>query len=989
MHHTPPQHLPPAKRQRFDGPNSNRQPQHHALPPPQPQFQPPPPPAQNIGVYSGQNQGHGRGGGSGGLNNAQLNANKGGASGNRGGMSGGGRGARGGSMSGNRGGMASRGRGNGYMGSGGGGGRGGGQSSGSVRAHGSRGNFGGGHNRRGGSFAAGNYSHQGSFRHRQGANRGGRHDGGSSASFGTKDGAVSNFGSVGKKDENRRTLTDFKIIGLEIPDLAWSWGILPSPASLKTEDVKDVNSAEVLVKNEQAEASTSSVKAEDTFIEESSQLTDARTLVGSIGGSTDLLTALDIKPAQDGGARRGSDANLGTPPPSRMRIYFHTPVTADDSRPIPHSSSFTLSVTPSDSRRGKRKKLEEDDGDLEEEARVPPPPPQMTVGDDRSSAAPSAAPSVAETASEADWLMAAIEGEEEAETELELHAGCDDEEGDHINVTQLVSVQNANGVPSDSAADVNTDLILDGNADVKMNETFLPEDAALRADDDGGAQQHCDADGPVGDAHEGAPRTVVHAVGIERSEGDIKSDSQQSDGANLSAQETFAVSSCAAAPSDSSDPASVSLQLQGATAVPSVSISVDEHPADHIGSPDSQVTQNGSAVAKSLQALSRQPTLLNIEESQDAQDGSQGNYDATGISTQPVEDENVESSALPGDDATQPEHLPEPPASPTSNTLPSNSSSSAYGNSPTAPTKPEIPGGRTPSANRLSISYAGGNRRLVIDAEVVQSFKLFRQEGRIEVILNVDKELEDGLKGTLLEGLSDVTKSYHPIQPTLEAAEADSTLPPFANSTSAATLFVYLDTARPLSEPKWAKTGDVQDWLKSMFGRMFWVAGDAAEGWEKKIQVVDPDPPPTIWTVLEGWSQNSPVGALNERQRFLKTHMTETDNLLEILLRLVRGERATPFSQSTPTVSAPSVSGPLLSALAQGSAHGAQQTHVSLAVLAIFRMATEYAIKASGDKGKSESEERIGEIIRCLPSHLIYKSLDGIFKEWRVEKKGR
>ncbi|KAM6489436.1 hypothetical protein JOM56_015069 [Amanita muscaria] len=69
---------------------------------------------------------------------------------------------------------------------------------------------------------------------------------------------------------------------------------------------------------------------------------------------------------------------------------------------------------------------------------------------------------------------------------------------------------------------------------------------------------------------------------------------------------------------------------------------------------------NGSAVAnlKSLQALSQQPTLLNIEESQDAQDGSQANYDATDISTQPVEDENVESGALPGDDATQPEHLP-------------------------------------------------------------------------------------------------------------------------------------------------------------------------------------------------------------------------------------------------------------------------------------------------------------------------------------------
>jgi 20S proteasome subunit alpha 6 len=117
--------------------------------------------------------------------------------------------------------------------------------------------------------------------------------------------------------------------------------------------------------------------------------------------------------------------------------------------------------------------------------------------------------------------------------------------------------------------------------------------------------------------------------------------------------------------------------------------------------------------------------------------------------------------------------------------------------------------------------------------------------------------------------------------------------------------------------------------------------------------------------------------------------MSETDNILEILLRLVRGERATPFLQSTSPLSTPSVSGPLLSAISQGSAHAAQQSHVSLAVLAIFRMATEFAIKSDGNKGKVEVEERVGEIIRCLPSHLLYKSLDGIFKEWRADKKGR
>jgi len=56
--------------------------------------------------------------------------------------------------------------------------------------------------------------------------------------------------------------------------------------------------------------------------------------------------------------------------------------------------------------------------------------------------------------------------------------------------------------------------------------------------------------------------------------------------------------------------------------------------------------------------------------------------------------------------------------------------------------------------------------------------------------------------------------------------------------------------------------------------------------------------------------------------------------------------------------------------------------------MAVFRMTIEYAQKAVGeDKGKRQAEERVGEIIRCLPSHLIYKSLDGIFKEWRVEKK--
>lgn len=146
---------------------------------------------------------------------------------------------------------------------------------------------------------------------------------------------------------------------------------------------------------------------------------------------------------------------------------------------------------------------------------------------------------------------------------------------------------------------------------------------------------------------------------------------------------------------------------------------------------------------------------------------------------------------------------------------------------------------------------------------------------------------------------------------------------------------------------------------------------------------------PTIQTVLQAWSTNTQVGSPTERQRFLKTHMAESNNVLEILLRLVRGERATPFSQSGNVISASSLTGPLLAAWDTASPHAAQQSHVSLAVMAMVRLAEQFAEQALGEgKGKAQVDDRVGEIIKSLPSHLIYKSLDGIFKEWRSEKKG-
>ena len=364
-----------------------------------------------------------------------------------------------------------------------------------------------------------------------------------------------------------------------------------------------------------------------------------------------------------------------------------------------------------------------------------------------------------------------------------------------------------------------------------------------------------------------------------------------------------------------------------------------------------------------------------------------------------------------------------PPPAPEEATQPADASSEirkALPDLPAPPTTSAAPGAtksdsKLPSANRLSISYAAGTRRIVIDADIVEKLLVRRSDGRVEVQLSVTKS-EKAVNGIMVsihvfpnisslmslqvEAFSDGSSTYTPLDissPNLN----DVTIPPFVTAAlpMKTTLVGYLDKDRPLSEPKWVRTGDVAEWLRSMFGGRFWAAGDAAsDSWEKKIEVVDPDPvrdlprsrrtvrltsrsqAPTIWTVLESWA-----GANSERQRFLRTHMSETDNILEILLRLVRGERAS-VSQNT-GVSAPNVSGPLLSAISQGSAHGAQQTHVSLAVLAIFRLAVEYAKKAVGDNGKGKVEERVGEIIRFLPMHLLHKGLDGIFREWKTDKK--
>ena len=290
----------------------------------------------------------------------------------------------------------------------------GGQQSGQPNRHGSR-NFGDKNfqNRRGGSFSNGSgYSHStsSSFRARHSGSGRNRGDG---SGLGSRDGTMSSsFG--GKRDENRRTLTDFKIVGLAIPDLGWTWGTIPSSSQMDTEEP---------VLDEQKEETSE----------------DSKTVHSSVVQAESKADVSEIAPPGEVESSEAQATQVADPnphsPPSRIRIYFHTPVTADDSRPIPQNNSY--SEGPMDSRKGKRKKLEDDDGEVEE-IRAPPPPPQKAgVNEDHVSVAGSVAHSV-ESASEADWLMAAIV-EGECKAIAEDHPGEESEDGEQLQISEIVN----------------------------------------------------------------------------------------------------------------------------------------------------------------------------------------------------------------------------------------------------------------------------------------------------------------------------------------------------------------------------------------------------------------------------------------------------------------------------------------------------------------------------------------------------------------------
>lgn len=160
---------------------------------------------------------------------------------------------------------------------------------------------------------------------------------------------------------------------------------------------------------------------------------------------------------------------------------------------------------------------------------------------------------------------------------------------------------------------------------------------------------------------------------------------------------------------------------------------------------------------------------------------------------------------------------------------------------PTSSDAPALP------PNRLSILWGNGTRRLCLDAALVESVRIFRRRGYIQVIANLPgagkqvTDQKDAFLGVLFEKFDEERNAFMPY-----VEGNDDEIPPLqAASEGQVVLTAFLDTDRPLSEPKWVKSGQMEDWIRSVRNGSTSTPARSQQalekGWEKKLEVVDPD----------------------------------------------------------------------------------------------------------------------------------------------------
>ena len=207
-------------------------------------------------------------------------------------------------------------------------------------------------------------------------------------------------------------MTDFKLVAIEIKQLGWSWGVTPSQkADLAIEPNRESPDPVKTEADEKVSSAKDPPQAPD--MGQGDSIVDVKAEPSELD-SLPAKPDLGLPPVPHAGDAPGVPS-----PPSRVRIYFHTPVTPKDSMPIPHASAVpvdlsTLAASQGSPRKGKRKRVDDEEDDVAGNRTSHPSAAHqddavsVTAHPDQDGFRDSVAPSIGESTSEGDWLMAAI-----------------------------------------------------------------------------------------------------------------------------------------------------------------------------------------------------------------------------------------------------------------------------------------------------------------------------------------------------------------------------------------------------------------------------------------------------------------------------------------------------------------------------------------------------------------------------------------------------
>jgi hypothetical protein len=122
------------------------------------------------------------------------------------------------------------------------------------------------------------------------------------------------------------------------------------------------------------------------------------------------------------------------------------------------------------------------------------------------------------------------------------------------------------------------------------------------------------------------------------------------------------------------------------------------------------------------------------------------------------------------------------------------------------------------------------------------------------------------------------------------------------------------------------------------------------------------------------WCTRASVGTQEGRIRFQEKELTDSSRVLEILFRVIRGERMHSNSLNK-----------LDSGFSENSMLPASlQIPTVLAVSSIVDIAFDFAKQAMGSSGEKEVHRQIVGVIEKLPSTQVHRALDAMFREYRV-----